>query len=261
MGADGPGEGEGGAGLEVVVVGEADDAESLEDGVAEDGGDDVGLLLAGADGEVGVGEDEKDYVVDGGGAEGSVSRMAMWRGFSAPVAPWVCATPELRVRPSWRAKDSETTEKLAPVSRIQGVVMLWTVRSAVMEERRSEWVGRSMGGGDVDGLGRGVEEELDGVGVVLIVFEEGGGEAGGGFGEEAGVEGGGLGVAEEFEVGVGEGAEDEGAAGGGEVGVVARGVRRRMDSSRWLVRSARTPAKRSWVGPGGVVARSAARSS
>ena len=64
------GEGEGRAGLEAVVVGKADDAEGLEDGVAEDGGDDVGLLLAGADGEVGVGEDEQDYVVDGGGADG-----------------------------------------------------------------------------------------------------------------------------------------------------------------------------------------------
>ncbi len=73
------------------------------------------------------------------------------------------------------------------------------------------------GGVDVDGLGRGVEEELDGVGVVLIVFEEGGGEAGGGFCEEAGVEGGGLGVVEELEVGVGEGAKDQGQAGGGEV--------------------------------------------
>jgi len=71
---------------------------------------------------------------------------------------------------------------------------------------------------DVDGLGRGIEEELDGVGVVLIVFEEGGGEARGGFGEEAGVEGGGLGVAVELEVRVGEGAEDESETGGGEIG-------------------------------------------
>ena len=131
------------------------------------------------------------------------------------------------MRPSWRAKDSETTEKLAPVSRIQGAVMLWTVRSAVMEARRSRVGGEVDGGVDVDGLGRGVEEELDGVGVVLIVFEEGGGEAGGGFGEEAGVERGGLGVAEELEVRVGEGAEDQGEAGGGESGVVASGVRRR----------------------------------
>ena len=72
-------------------------------------------------------------------------------------------------------------------------------------------------------MGRGVEEELDGVGVVLIVFEQSWGEARGGFGEEAGVEGRGLGVTEEFEVGVGEGAEDEGAAGGGEGGVVGEG--------------------------------------
>ena len=49
------GEGERGAGEEVVVVRETDDAEGLEDRVAEDGGEDVGLFLAGADGEVGVG--------------------------------------------------------------------------------------------------------------------------------------------------------------------------------------------------------------
>jgi len=79
--------------------------------------------------------------------------------------------------------------------------------------------GGGVGGVEADGLGWGGEEELEGVGVVLIVFEEEGGEAGGVVGEEAGVDRGGLCVVEEFVVDVGEGAEDEGEAGGGEGGI------------------------------------------
>ena len=88
------GEGEGGAGLEVVVVGEADDAEGLEDGIAENGGEDVGLLLAGADGEVGVGEDEKDHVVDGGGADGGTYRG--WRCGEDFLRRWLLACARRR---------------------------------------------------------------------------------------------------------------------------------------------------------------------
>ncbi len=199
-----------------MVVGEADDAEGLEDGLTEDGGEHVGLFPASPDGEVGVGEDEQDDVVDGGGADGEGVEDGGVEGVFG-------AGGSLGVGDAGAEGEAELAG--------EGLGDDGEVGAGVEDPGGGDVVGGEVGGdgaegigvgGEVDGgvdadrLGRGGEEELEGVGVVLIVFEEGGREAGGVFGEQAGVEGGGLGVAEELDVDVGERAEDQGEAGGGE---------------------------------------------